>query len=61
MRHDGALTEPADWQEGTGLTTMRRRAADLGGTISWRIDHAPSAAPRLCMELAVPLLAQATE
>ena len=61
MRHDGALTEPADWQEGTGLTTMRRRAADLGGTISWRIDHAPSAAPRLCMELAVPLLGQAAE
>jgi signal transduction histidine kinase len=61
MRHDGALTEPADWQEGTGLTTMRRRAADLGGTISWRIDRAPSAAPRLCMELAVPLLGQAAE
>jgi signal transduction histidine kinase len=61
IRHDGTLTEPADWQEGTGLTTMRRRAADLGGTISWRIDRAQPAAPRLCMELAVPLLAEAAQ
>jgi signal transduction histidine kinase len=61
LRHDGVLAEPAHWQEGTGLTTMRRRAADLGGTIGWRIDRSPPDRPSLRMELAVPLLAEATE
>ena len=51
MRHDGAVTDPAQWREGTGLATMRRRAADLAGTIAWRREDGAG----LRLALSVPL------
>lgn len=36
ITQDGATGEPAEWQAGTGLMTMRRRMADLGGNIQWQ-------------------------
>jgi signal transduction histidine kinase len=56
MRHDGAASDPGGWKEGTGLTTMRRRTADLGGAITWRIESGAGDAARLCLEVSVPLL-----
>ncbi len=51
MRHGGAVTDPAQWREGTGLATMRRRAADLAGTIAWRREDGAG----LRLALSVPL------
>jgi signal transduction histidine kinase len=55
LRHRGAVGEPARWQEGTGLATMRRRAADLSGAIAWRLEPAAEGDAVLCLELSVPL------
>jgi signal transduction histidine kinase len=51
MRHGGAVTDPAQWREGTGLATMRRRAADLAGSIAWRREDGAG----LRLALSVPL------
>ena len=58
MRHDGAVSDPATWRGGTGLTTMRRRAADLGGVIAWRIEPGANSAGRLHLDVSVPLLTE---
>ena len=55
LRHGGAVTEPEHWQEGTGLTTMRRRAADLHGSIAWRLERGQDGAALLHLELRVLL------
>jgi len=55
VRHGGAVTDPARWREGTGLATMRRRAADLAGSIAWRRESAGGGEPALRLELSVPL------
>jgi signal transduction histidine kinase len=55
LRHDGAVADPSRWQEGTGLATMRRRTADLGGSIAWHLE--PGAA-RACLDVCVPLLTE---
>lgn len=55
LRHDGAFAPPADWREGMGVASMRRRAADLGGTIRWHSEDA-----ELAVELDVPLQAEGT-
>jgi signal transduction histidine kinase len=36
LRHDGDFPAPGDWRAGTGMSTMRRRAAELGGSVSWQ-------------------------
>lgn len=56
MRHDGEIAEPAQWREGTGIHTMRRRTADLGGRIHWTLEDR-----RLRLALGVPLGAQGAE
>jgi len=55
MRHGGAVNDPAQWREGTGLATMRRRVADLAGSIAWRREPAGGGEPALNLQLSVPL------
>lgn len=41
VENDGDPTDPAQWKEGLGIVSMRRRFADLGGSITWhRQQHA---------------------
>ena len=49
ITQDGAIDDPAEWQAGTGLMTIRRRMADLGGDIRWQ-----KAADRLAVILTLP-------
>lgn len=53
MRHGGAVTDPAQWREGTGLATMRRRAADLAGSIGWRREG--ESGLRLALSIPLPV------
>lgn len=35
ISHDGVMTSPQDWQEGTGLSSLRRRLDILQGAVEW--------------------------
>lgn len=50
LQHDGSFAPPADWRSGTGMSTLRRRAGELDGTVAWRVTGA-----ELSLEAEVPL------
>jgi signal transduction histidine kinase len=50
LRHDGRFAPVSTWRAGTGLSTLRRRAAELGGEVVWRVEGA-----ELSMQADVPL------
>jgi signal transduction histidine kinase len=50
LRHDGRFTPVAEWRAGTGLSTLRRRASELDGTVAWRV-----VGTELALEADVPL------
>lgn len=55
LAHRGnASGDPGAWRAGTGLATMRRRAADLAGEVDWRLEPGADG-PRLRFALSVPL------
>lgn len=35
ISHDGVITPPQDWQEGTGLSSLQRRLDKLQGSLAW--------------------------
>jgi hypothetical protein len=57
LRHAGAVSDPSGWTPGTGMATMRRRAADLAGDVQWRLEPDTRGA-LLCLSLSVPLPAE---
>lgn len=50
LRHDGTFAPTAHWLAGMGLASMRRRTAELGGSIQWQSDGA-----ELVVEIGIPL------
>jgi signal transduction histidine kinase len=50
LRHDGRFADVSEWRAGTGLSTLRRRAAELGGSVAWQ-----SLGAELSLEADVPL------
>ena len=53
--HGGKVSAPEEWTTGTGLATMRRRAADLAGAIEWRLEPDARGGRALRLALSVPV------